>query len=104
METTISLAKEHGLAALTLLGVIWLGFNTNGQFAALQDQINREHTDIRSEMNREHADIREEMNREHAELRGEMYREHTDIRGSIAEVSERLGHVETNLDMHGPNK
>ncbi len=93
METTISLAKEHGLAALTLLGVIWLGFNTNGQFAALQVQIHREHSDIRAEMNREHA-----------ELRGEMYREHTDIRGSIAEVSERLARVETNQSVHNPSR
>ncbi len=118
METTISLAKEHGLAALTLLGVIWLGFNTNGQFAALRDQINREHTEmrgehaeIRAEMNREHvkmrgehADLRAEMNSEHAELRGDMNRDHTDIRGSISGLNERMARVETNLNTHSPNK
>ena len=80
METTFALAKEHGLSALTLVAVIYLGVSTNSQF----------------------AELRNEMNREHAELRGDMYREHTDIRGSIAEVSERLARVETKLGMDAP--
>ena len=118
METTISLAKEHGLAALTLLAVIYLSANTNGQFAALRDQINREHAEMRgehTEMRGEHAEIRAEMNGEHvklrgehaelrvelntelAELRGDMNQNHTDIRGTISEVSERAARVETRL-------
>ena len=91
METTFALAKEHGLSALTLVAVIYLGVSTNSQFA-----------ELRNEMNREHAELRGEMNREHAELRGDMYREHTDIRGSVAEVSERLARVETKLGMDAP--
>ena len=75
METTIALAEEHGLSALTLVAVIYLGVSTNNQFAELRD-----------DMSRERAELRGNMYQEHAELRGEMYRKHTDIRGSGAEV------------------
>ena len=87
METTFALAKEHGLSALTLVAVIYVGVSTNSQFVELRNEM---------------AELRNEMNREHAELRGDMYREHTDIRGSIAEVSESLARVETKFGMDAP--
>ena len=83
METTISLAREHDLAALTLAAVIFLGASTNGQLAALRTGM---------------AALRVDMNEEFKAVRSDMNEEFKAVRSEIADTNERLARVETRLD------
>lgn len=109
METTLSLAKEQGLAALTLVAVIVLGVSTNGQFAALRAEMAAGHQTIRAEINEEfkavRADmsdefkaVRADMSDEFKAVRADMGEEFKAVRSEIAGANERLARVETRLD------
>ncbi len=104
METTISLAKEHGLAALTLLAVLYVAVNTND----LRGQMAEGHRSILAEMAEGHQAIRAVMaegdqtprtgmTREFRSFRAEMAADHQAIRADISALDERVARVETRV-------
>ncbi len=108
METTISLAKEHGLAALTLLAVLYfhndlsgdiqsLRTEMGGEFQTIRAEMSADHQAIRAEIAADHQSIRSEMVKGDQALRAEMTKGFQAIRADISALGERMARVETRV-------
>ena len=83
------------LLSALLTGVVFGFVTIGGQLVELQEATGEVRTEV--------ADLRTEMHKEISGLRTEMQKEIGDLRTEIATVSERVGRIETTLQIHhGP--